>query len=290
MELAKGSALQAHPLDRIAAHLSCPLCTRALQVATGSLRCLGGHTFDRAAHGYVSLLTRPATNPGDDASMVDARARFLAAGHFAPLARQITEIAAAHAAPEGLLVEIGAGTGFYLAGVLDHLPERLGLALDVSRYAARRAARAHTRMAAAVADATARLPLPNARTALILDVFAPRNAGEFARVLRLDGVLLIVTPSPDHIRELRETLGLLDVDPDKEARLGRTLDPQFCREPALPLTWTMNLDREAAALLVGMGPSAHHLGRSAITNTLAALPAPLSVTASVQIQIARPRT
>jgi 23S rRNA (guanine745-N1)-methyltransferase len=278
-----------HALDRIAAHLSCPLCTHPLTIVSGSLRCSEGHNFDRAAHGYVSLLTRPPTNPGDDATMVDARARFLGAGHFAPLADAVAKIAAEHVAPEGLLVEIGAGTGFYLARVLDGLAERLGLALDVSRYAARRAARAHARMAAAVADATARLPLPEARAALILDVFAPRNASEFARVLRPDGALLLVTPSRDHMRELRAPLGLLEVDPEKEMRLGRTLDPHFCRAPALPLSWTMELDHEAAAWLVGMGPSARHLDRANFTHALAALPTPVRVTASVQIQVARIR-
>lgn len=221
--------------------------------------------------------------------MVDARARFLATGQFAPLADAVAKLGAGYAAPEGLLVEVGAGTGFYLARVLDVLDERLGLALDVSRYAARRAARAHARMAAAVADATSRLPLPDASTALILDVFAPRNASEFARVLRPDGALLLVTPSPDHMRELRAPLGLLDVDPEKETRLGRALDPLFCREPATPLTWTMELDPDTAALLVGMGPSAHHLDRARLTHALAALPAPLRVTASVQIQIGRLR-
>ncbi len=287
MERSEGSALHRPLFDQIAAHLLCPLCGQSLRATLGGLRCAAGHDFDRAAQGYVNLLTRPAANPGDDAAMVDARARFLGAGHFAPLAQAVADRASAHAAPAGLLVEIGAGTGFYLGRALDALPGRMGLAVDVSRYAARRAARAHPRMAAVVADASARLPLLNEDAALVLDVFAPRNAAEFARVLRPDGALLLVTPSPDHLRELRGHLGLLDVDPEKQSRLARALDPHFARGPVTSLSWTMDLDHEAAILLVSMGPSARHLDRAALSRAVAALPSRIQVTGSVQIQMAR---
>jgi 23S rRNA (guanine745-N1)-methyltransferase len=52
----------------------------------------------------------------------------------------------------GLVVDVGAGTGHHLAAVLDALTAHHGVALDVAKAAARRAARAHPRAAAVVCD------------------------------------------------------------------------------------------------------------------------------------------
>ena len=68
-----------------------------------------------------------------------------------------------------------------------------GLAVDVSKPALRRAAQAHPRAAAIRADLWRRLPVSDGVAALILNVFAPRNGPEYHRVLRPDGLLLVVT-------------------------------------------------------------------------------------------------
>ncbi len=49
------------------------------------LRCPVGHTFDIARHGYASLLTGIRATNGDDAAMVQTRARFLSTGAYAPI-------------------------------------------------------------------------------------------------------------------------------------------------------------------------------------------------------------
>jgi 23S rRNA (guanine745-N1)-methyltransferase len=266
----------------VLASLRCPRCGSAFAEAPGALRCARGHAFDVARQGYVSFLSgRPARLLGDDAAMVDARARFLAAGHLAPLAEAIAARAAA-AAP-GLVVELGAGTAYYLARALDALPGRAGLALDLSRHAARRAARAHPRAAAVVADLRLPLPLAGACAGLLLDVFAPRNAGEMRRILRDDGTLLVATPDRGHLAEARAALGLLDVDPEKERRLGETLEPRFRREAEDGLGFGMRLRRDELRLLAGMGPSARHLDPAEIGRRIEALADPFEVTAAVRL-------
>jgi 23S rRNA (guanine745-N1)-methyltransferase len=49
-------------------------------------------------------------------------------------------------------VDAGAGTGYYLREVLNALEAASGVALDASRSAAQRAARAHPRVGAVVCD------------------------------------------------------------------------------------------------------------------------------------------
>src|SRR5512138_466367 len=232
-------------LPDVLAALRCPWCRAPLAEVAGALRCPSGHAFDVARQGYVSFLAgRRSGRVGDDAAMVEARVRFLAAGHLEPLSRDLASLAS-DAGP-GLVVEVGAGTAHHLARVLDALPAHTGLAVDLSRHAARRAARAHPRAGAIVADLRERLPLADACAALVLDVFAPRNGAELRRILRQDGALLVATPGRDHLAELRAPLGLVEIDPEKERRVEAALSPWFARAGSRPLAWTMTLARADA--------------------------------------------
>jgi 23S rRNA (guanine745-N1)-methyltransferase len=256
--------------------LRCPVCAGALAEGDGVLRCSGGQSFDIARQGYVNLVP----GAGDSAAMVEARDAFLGAGHYRRLAEELATEATAVSAP-GAVLDIGAGTGHYLARVLDALPERIGVALDTSSAALRRAARAHPRAAAAGADVWRELPVRDGVAALILSVFAPRNAAEMARVLTRGGVLIAVTPTTRHLYELVGPLGLLSVPDDKADRLEEQLGSRFTLDERRTIEHSMFLAREEATQLVRMGPSAWHVDEQSLEERLALLPDPLTVTASV---------
>jgi 23S rRNA (guanine745-N1)-methyltransferase len=273
----------------ILAALRCPVCRGPLAAAGPALRCAAGHGFDLARQGYVNLLVGRAASGGDTAAMVAARAAVLDAGHFAPLEAALARVAVARAAAAGLVVEIGAGTARYAKVVLDALPGRFGIALDVSKAAARRAARAHQRLGAAVADAKATWPLADRAAALVLGVFAPRHGAEAARVLAEGGALLVVIPGAEHLAELRAAFGLLMVDPDKERRVAEALEPWLAREQVEEVRWEMRLDRAAAAAVAGMGPSAFHLDAAQVEMRAAALGEAVGVRGDVRIEVWRRR-
>jgi 23S rRNA (guanine745-N1)-methyltransferase len=268
--------------------LACPVC-RAPLAATGdgdALRCAAGHAFDRARHGQVSLLVPGARPPlGDSAQMVADRAAFLGAGHY----RGVTEVLAGAvtaglpAEGPGSVLDLGGGTGHHLAAVLDRVPGAVGVVLDASRYAARRAARAHPRAVAVVADAWARLPVRDGVVDRLVVAFAPRNGPEAARVLRPGGRLVVLTPAPDHLAELVGPLGLLRVDPDKPARLAATLGQALQPVAVTAHRERLQLDRTAVRALVGMGPHARHLDPAALDRALSALPEPVGVTVAVDV-------
>lgn len=274
------------PLDRRAvALLACPMCGRPLEALPddSGLRCDEGHAFDRARQGHVTLLPPGHRAPsGDSAAMVADRVAFLEAGHYAGITAAVVDAVEIDGVPRSLL-DLGGGTGHHLAGVLDRLPDAVGVVLDSSAYAARRAGRAHPRAVAVVADSWARLPLRDDVADRVLVVFAPRNGPEIARVLRPDGRLVVVTPAADHLRELVGPLGLLRVDPDKAARLAASLQPQLEQVRASTRRWQLSLSRAAAATLVGMGPHARHTTPAAVDAGLAGLPERIDVTASVEI-------
>lgn len=265
--------------------LRCPHCGAGLAEDAGAVRCARGHAFDVARQGYVNLRAGGDAAAGDSAPMVAARERFLAAGHFQPLAEELAAEAtrALGAGPPGCVVDLGAGTGWYLAQVLDRLPARVGVALDASRYALRRAARAHPRAAAVGCDVWRGLPLGDGTAALALNVFAPRNGEEIARVLQPDGSLLVATPTPRHLAELVDALGLLTVDPRKRQRLDAALRPRLAPTREVVHERRLRLGRQDVADLASMGPSAWHQGPAGARRRADGLPETVRVTVSVAL-------
>jgi 23S rRNA (guanine745-N1)-methyltransferase len=263
--------------------LACPVCGAAFAVDPAGLRCAAGHAFDRARQGHVTLLPAGGTpHDGDSAAMVADRAGFLSAGHYAGITAALADAVLAPGSPRTVL-DAGGGTGAHLAGVLDRAPDAVGVVLDASRYAARRAARAHPRAMAVVADSWSRWPVRDAALDRVLVVFAPRNGAETARVLRPDGRLVVVTPAAEHLAELVGPLGLLTVDPDKADRLAAGLGPHLRPVGTTPHRDRLVLDHAAVRTLVGMGPHARHLDEAELAARIASLPPQVPVTVAVDV-------
>jgi 23S rRNA (guanine745-N1)-methyltransferase len=277
-------------LEHIVGYLRCPHCAGDLRLDGATLACAAGHRHDVARQGYVNLLPGGAgASTADSATMVAARAAFFARGHFAPLVDALAAQARrlAGSGPPGCVVDLGAGPGQHLAAVLERLPDRVGVALDLSKHAARRAARAHRRGGAVVCDIWHPLPVRTGAAALVLDVFAPRNGEEIARMLCPGGALLVVTPSAEHLAELVGPLGLLSVDDDKPARVHRQLSAHLTWERERPLAFDMSLRAPDIEALVAMGPSAWHVDPEGIARQAGAMDDPLRVTASVTLSVYR---
>ncbi|MZF85320.1 putative RNA methyltransferase [Streptomyces sp. SID5643] len=276
-------------LNRIVRYLACPHCGASLALGDRALSCPAGHSFDIAKQGYVNLLPRATKLRADTKEMVEARDAFLSAGHYDPVMDALVDLARRTADPAvpGCIVDIGGGTGHYHAKVMDAFPDVEGLLLDISKYAVRRAAKAHPRIAAAVTDAWQTLPLQDDAAAVVINTFAPRNGPELHRILHPCGVLLVVTPAPDHLQELIGTFGLMQVDEGKESRLAEQLAPHFSAVATEQLVRTMALDYQALAQLIGMGPNAWHRDSRQDYETMQRLPVPSQVTLSVRLSAYR---
>lgn len=240
--------------------LACPICRSSLSTTSGRLACGNQHHFDLSRAGHVHL-GRGRIPLGDTASMVQARLRFLARGHFAPLADTLASIVATDRPPT-YIVDVGAGPGYYLASLVDRSHSSFGIAVDVSRFAARHAARVHPRIGSVIAHHHA-LPLRDAAIDIVTCVFAPRDPRELHRVLRHDGRCLVVTPSPSHLAELRTRYGGLAIEPNKRERLLRTFDPWFELIRTTQLELLLCLPPEDIADALAMGPAAFHPDRVA---------------------------
>lgn len=241
------------PIDRGLALVVCPVCGGSFERSERTLHCASGHRFDLARQGYVNLLRAAPPANADTTEMVAARERLLASGCYSP----IREAMARECLGAGSIVEVGAGTGYYLAGALNEVHPASHAALDVSVAAARRSARAG--LASAVADTWQGLPIADRAVDRLLCVFAPRNATEFARVLSPRGRAVVVTPNPEHLAALRESLDLLEVPHDKLERLDASFEAAgLSLAGREKVRFDAELGREEASDLVAMGPNAFH--------------------------------
>ena len=249
-----------------------------------------GHSYDVAKQGYVTLAAgKGIGHEGDSLEMVNSRETFLSNGHFAPFVEAVSDAVAdvverAAGDADPVVMEAGAGTGYYLAHTLDLIEGARGVGLDVSVPAAKHLAKSHPRVGAVVADVWEQLPIRTGSVHALSVVFAPRNPAEFARVLVDGGEAVMLVADQGHLDELREPLGILGVEEGKVERLIAQSEGHLApaAEPEL-IEFPMLLERDAIAAQVGMSPSARHLDRDTLQARLAELPEQMRVTARAQL-------
>ncbi|ANP72674.1 hypothetical protein [Cryobacterium arcticum] len=264
------------------------------------LGCTAGHRFDVNRRGYASLLSGSTKLIGDSAAMLDAREAFLEKGWYTELRDALSSLVGA--GHPRRVVDIGCGTGYYLRGVLSVLEassdaggpsaDLRALAVDLSPVAVSRTLRsatppadpggpepatAHT--AGLVADVWSPLPIRDAAADVIINVFAPRNASEFHRILTPDGLLAVVVPHPSHLQELRAAGLALDVHANKTDALVESLAGGFRLESTQDISTVLSLSPSDVGALIGMGPSSHHTGSPAPS----AAAAPTDVTVAFRL-------
>lgn len=292
-------------IEAVASYLECPLCADGVFLDGKSLACINSHSFDIARQGYVNCLVGDKV-PGtaDTVEMVVAREQFLASGYFRPIADALAEAVVAlnldkrnaleAVARDIIVLDTGAGTGYYLSVVLSRLEaaiglgvKALGIATDISKRAVQRAAQAHPAIGALVADTWHRLPVASNVVDAIINVFAPRNVDEFSRVLVSGGALVVVAPTSRHLAEIRSDLHMLDIDDGKSADIDEKLSGGFALEKVEVVEYTIACMRDDIRHLVLMGPNAHHVTEAELAAQLEAWPDITEVSVSVEIRLYR---
>ena len=230
--------------------LICPVrnCGAPLERRERSLACLRGHSFDLARSGYCNLLQpqdRRSKNPGDPREAVEARRRFLDAGHGSALLQALIAEIDALGLPGPAVLDVGCGEGTYLGGIARERPvEAHGI--DLSAPAVDLAARRFPEITWIVGNADRFLPWAPESFDLVLSIDARLNPTEMRRVLKRGGLLLVAVPGPDDLIELREAVLGEGLTRDRMERVEAMLAEDFNLEKRWTVRETVRLSPEAA--------------------------------------------
>jgi 23S rRNA (guanine745-N1)-methyltransferase len=218
----------------------CPLCKLPLQThhvdapdrLLKTWSCENNHSFDKAKQGYVNLLpvqNKRSKMPGDDVEMVAARTTFFARKPYALLAKKLAELinSVDMKNTDGICVprnqfdvsatpvniyDSGCGEGYYLEALsillssteLAHKSVQYSFSgHDISKAAVISAAKRNQDKQLVVAS-TINIPVLDCSQDIILQIFAPACAAQYARVLNSNGVVITVDPAPKHLFELKQ--------------------------------------------------------------------------------------
>ncbi len=241
--------------------LICPVCHAALVGAAGgkTLACEAGHSFDVAREGYVNLLGgKPAgALQGDNAEMVRARRAFLERGYYRPLAEAVA--GATRVGRPGVVADFGCGEGYYLGLLMAEAGREIrAYGTDISKPAIAAAAKVYPLAHWVVADTKRLIPLADGSVDAAINVFAPRNADEFARVVRPGGRLVVAIPGPQHLANLRDQFGLIGIQDDKAAKVRAQLT-SFELVTSNQVENDIQLSAAGLRELLEMTPNARHL-------------------------------
>jgi 23S rRNA (guanine745-N1)-methyltransferase len=191
-------------------------CARPLAPRERAFACEAGHSFDVARSGYVNLLQpqdRRSREPGDSKARVEARVRLAERSIGAALLDELARLVAVHArSSEAWLADVGCGPGLALARVATAVAARRtgvaarGIGVDLSLAAIERASKRHRELDWIVANADRSIPFLDGSIDVIWSLSGPKNAPEFARVLRRNGRAIVAVPASDDLIELREAV------------------------------------------------------------------------------------
>jgi len=251
--------------------LRCPICRLDLDPGDRSLVCARGHSFDLARSGYINLMggrSRRPSGGGDSRAQLERRDAFLRGGHFYFIWQSIIRrLAVAKSIGLGKQLQVldaGSGTGYHLGKIVDHLSGAFdapctGLGIDISKEAARIASRRRRHLAFVVSNLWVEWPICDASVDLVINIFAPKNFREMARVLRPGGLLAIAYPGSGHLAELRREFGMMDPLPGKSVRYLRVMRALFGRIRHERMLLSSKLDRDEVLNAILMGPNAHRV-------------------------------
>ena len=240
--------------------LCCPLDAAPLVTDELSLVCEHGHRFDVARQGYVNLLgakDKRSKDPGDSKQMVSARAAFLNADFYQPVADACLNITLGYCSTlaDGhiTLMDAGCGDGYYLHHVQENLPSDIGnrtslVGFDISKWAVQQCARRCD--GTWFVGSNRHIPMADGSVDLLFDMFGYPDYSSFGRILAPRGRLVRITPGDRHLIQLREI-----IYPSIKPRRDRTLYPEtFKVVSKQQITFEMSLGAEDLKHLLLMTP------------------------------------
>lgn len=189
--------------------LICPVCKKALHKEERSYFCVGEkkHCFDISSSGHVNLCPGRATG-GDDKKAVRSRTEFLNLGYYRPIVDKVCEILA-DLNGECAIIDAGCGEGYYTNRIAQSTCAQtygFDLSKEAIISASKSAKRQNMSNVVFAVGGIYELPVSNESADAITNIFAPCAETEFTRVLKKNGLLVVVTAGKNHLYGLKKSV------------------------------------------------------------------------------------
>lgn len=199
-----------------ALNLACPIDGKTLSQTDKQLVCDNGHSYDIARQAYVNLLPvqhKRSKQPGDSKAMVVARKQFLDSGIYDPIATILnrTVLTQIETDKDICILDAGCGEGYYFNALLHYLQasdasNKVSLVgLDISKQAIAQAAK-RSKQISWIVGSNRQPPVSNESIDIILCLFGFLSIKGFNDVLRPGGIVILIDPGFDHLKELRQII------------------------------------------------------------------------------------
>lgn len=239
----------------------CPVCQVALvkHLPSQGYYCKNKHHFDLAKEGYLNLLPvqhKKSKEPGDSRGMMRSRRNFLEAGFYQPMAKAVA-LMISNLKNENTVMRIldmGCGEGYYCRQIEALLKKGQNIDLhgiDIAKNAILAAAKKQPDARFIVAS-NKKMPYADYYFDLVMRIYAPSNDDEVNRIVKNNGCLLIVTPGPRHLWQLKEFI----YKEVKEHNIKVDLPETFKQVDSQRVSFTIRPNQDQRMALLQMTPFA----------------------------------
>lgn len=185
----------------------CPVCKSKLYQEEKSFKCENNHCYDISSKGYVNLYlnSKKNKNHGDNKLMVKARKDFLLKGYYDELREEIAKAVKDDSVENPIVLDAGCGECYYTDLVEKSLDNAEVFAVDISKDALSVGTRKNRNLHCCVASVFS-LPFEDESFDTVISIFSPFCKDEYQRVLKKNGMFLMVIPKEEHLFNLKELI------------------------------------------------------------------------------------
>ena len=239
-------------------NLICPVCSHPLDLTASkkSRSCEQGHLFDVAKQGYLNLLLsqhKKSKHPGDTTSMVQARSDFLNLGHYQSITDTIISLVSKNSQEKIThYCDLACGEGYYTHHLEQYFASKetsiQTTGIDISSPAIKAACKRSKSIQWLIAS-TRRIPLEDNSQNLVTGLFFHFDLQEVLRVLKKNGLFILVSAGENHLIELRELLYDTIKHEQKRVVSNKTMDLVHVNHTRLEQNFTLENSHSIQQLL-----------------------------------------
>ena len=191
-------------------NVKCPVCDLEIVKEKKSYKCDNNHIYDISKSNYINLHLsqyKKSSNPGDSKEMMKSRKSFLDNGYYEILSKYLIKyIESISLESNSKILDLGCGEGYYLNEVekyfINNRMEKFVLTgIDISKEAILLASKRKLKSNLIVASAN-QLPFFDKSFDIVYSIFSPVFEQEILRVMKEDGICIVIGPGEEHLLEL----------------------------------------------------------------------------------------